>query len=386
MSKLMLVVSAILLLVACGPTEEDVRRWVRAELQENPEQLRGRQGLQGKPGIQGPRGSDGLPGKTTLITGLQGSPGQTGPPGPMGPPGSQGRQGPPGRSVQDGTNNVVVETIYITPTPGPVVAVIAKRMPELELDVSARVWQDAFGKNISNHGAVTVDENYLYVSHTSSGAVWIFDKHTKQYVFRFSIPRDISEDGGIPDKAVGLAVDADWLYIRSLAGWVYRYSRFTGIRDTEFRVRMPTQYVSLKGFAYDGEHFYVHDSKEDREDRTTVYVFDHEEIVRSIILEPVECRENRSFISFCSIGKSWSQLAVDERYLYITDGNRIHVFGKQDGARHRHLEWAIDYDGLEIHGLVKYGPLFYISNRGNSFGEDALQDNRIFVYHVEAVR
>ena len=101
--------SLSVLLLACSPSDDQVRRIVQSELAKielpqgppGPPGLTGPQGLrgdQGPPGLTGPQGLQGEQGPPGLtgLTGPQGLRGEQGPPGLTGPQGLQGERGPPG--------------------------------------------------------------------------------------------------------------------------------------------------------------------------------------------------------------------------------------------------------------------------------------------------
>ena len=391
MRKLTLLLFAIASM-ACGSTEAEVRDWIRAEVRENNEALRG---PQGPPGPQGQRGEPGR--VVTGIQGLKGNQGPQGEPGPRGPRGArgpqgfqgpQGKQGPPGK---DRIVEVVVERevfVEVTPTPAPVIAVVANRMPELELDLSPTVKGTVRGNyRISNVASVAVDDRYLYVADLGPDVVYIFDKATHAYINRIHVPTDILDDGGRTDTISGLGVDGDFLYVFSAAGQIYAYSRFTGIRDENFLTGAPgAADWNPGGMAYDGQYFYVHDAQEDKEDNTFVWRFTEEGEAEQITIPAVECP--RDYRTLCPLHPSL--VATDEGYIYLLKkftGGRVYVFTKEGGERQRSMEWQIDYEGLDgVFGFAKYGNLFYITNRGDVFSEDVEEHTRLLVYHVTLLR
>ncbi len=103
------IAATVIVLVACGPTDEEVREMVRVEVakisapagpegppgetgDQGPQGVPGLEGGQGPQGTQGPVGSEGSQGER----GVQGERGQAGPPGPPGAQGPKGDRGPAG--------------------------------------------------------------------------------------------------------------------------------------------------------------------------------------------------------------------------------------------------------------------------------------------------
>lgn len=103
--------------IACGPSDEEIRRMVQSETEQWETQMRDAvrdevaklelpQGPAGPPGPQGERGTQGPQGERGL-QGPQGEPGLQGPQGEQGTQGSQGERGPQGLQGERGPQGPV---------------------------------------------------------------------------------------------------------------------------------------------------------------------------------------------------------------------------------------------------------------------------------------
>ena len=135
---LRVVVSTLLLLVACGDyvTRGELDEMVRDGTLQGPQ---GPPGLQGSPGVQGEKGDKGDPGEQGE-PGLRGERGEKGLPGRIGPAGTTGPTGPQGHVGPQGLQGVrgergepgSVETVSLvptlTPTPTPTIKEVADQL------------------------------------------------------------------------------------------------------------------------------------------------------------------------------------------------------------------------------------------------------------------
>ena len=356
-------------LIACKPSEDELREMVTAEILNQSEALRGERGPQGDEGPKGDEGSKGERGPHGTI-GREGQPGLTGKRGPTGPEGEIGPQGPIGRTGR---------TVIITPTPVPVstpVAVVVRRLPELEIDLAAHGnFVYCFQQNCDSFVSdLAADDRYFYVASTGP-VVTIFDRVTLELINTINTP-DIR---GI----TGIEVDDEHFYLFNYSrAEIHFHHKFTGLRDVARTVSVYGHTDSYVQFALHDGLFYIYDRS--TLDRSRILVFSEVELIREIAVADVETQNDRS------TDKLHAQaMTVDDDYIYLTgagdSGNRVYVLAKEDGARQRHLEWVLDPENYHPVGMIKIGNLFYVTNQHNTFRAD-YGNSRIFAYHVEPIR
>ena len=374
----------VLSLTTCGSPEsvtyevdkEVLREIVKVEtalyVETNLDRLKGPQGDPGEDGKRGWKGDSGVPGPQGS-KGFKGDEGEQGPPGPKGTQGSrgpQGKQGAPG--VTTVLTEVVKETILATPTPQPVTSVIARRVPELELELSRHEYVDASGGMSNSIGSVAVERDHIYLFSGYGGNYHVYDRITKKWLAEIGIPGN--RPGGCLVSVRGIEVDGDWVYIYDgCENTMLHHHKLSGLRDVSETITFQGDVRGYKDIALDGRYFYVIDLGK--------------RAVRKISLSgrisatfPFPQVDGNTLIP--------SGIAVDANYIYLAFGGKqgmVRVMDKRLGNRLRHLEWALSPDQREIAGMDKMGDLFYISDRGLSYGQRLVTHAHLYVYHVTPV-
>lgn len=372
------VVISMLALIMCGPTEQEVREWVKAEVELNRESLRGPQGEQGPQGERGFPGDDGKDGARGVAgigkRGVQGEKGDPGPPGPMGP---QGLRGPQGKQGPQGPPGQVV---YVTPTPTPepesqISLILAKRVPELEINLSDHGFGSCsvFSSCHSTVGSVAVDEHYVY--HVG-GNVTVFDRVSLRKLTEF-------ERVDVYLSAYSSEVKGDYIYVWEGCDTCWQMEaihKVTGIRDRNLSSFIEKYYGSKPGYAaalFKGQWYMFTPDEWDKEneryaDEITVLNITGERVIKTMWTP--------------DRGITVQGMTVDENFIYLVGRDeRVRVLDRETGERLKHLEWIKHEDMKDPQGMDIYGNLVFISNRHDTFKQD-YDNSRIFVYRLEFVK
>ena len=362
-------------ILACGPTQSEVREWVSLEIEENKSEFVGPRGIQGIPGEKGEKGERGPRGFTGQA-GIVGHPGPQGERGPRGFQGIQGERGEQGVQGIQGEQGSPGVTIYITPTPVATLepeveeqieevqdlplAFVATRKPELEIALGKWAQLEGF-KVVISIGAIDVDEYYYYIFDARVKNIVLVDRASKETASWFKLPR---LDESSPVSVRGIAVVNEHIYtLNQNRSAIVPYSKVTGaILQHAFVPVGDPYYDSFTGLGWDDDFFYTIDCHS-----TDIIKLNSEGVVsRFDTNEGINCI---------------SHITVDEHFIWVQKGHRVFVYTK-DGIRKPHLEWILDESNSDVWGMAKFGTLFYLIDRGRNDATKA----RMFVYDVQPVR